>query len=652
MKSRITISCILLFLLLRPLAAQQPLFEIGLWKQQSLNGAITLEGLYRSQETIFRSGQRETPVNQKLLGQFEIVSRSYIWHPNLLKINIDLKLNPGIQNERFLVIPNRSERRTAEQLRIQTVIFDQRSLSANAFYNINHHFINREYATNVEAVNNDYGGGISFRNPFLPVTLSYIKSDWTQDEIQTGRQFLNKRENISVVFNKSLGQSDRHLLSYAYDDYIRKYGFGSWIGNKAVNIRLENHVSLDSSRYSNWHSLVYYRRQKGSQNYERLQINENITYALPASLKFTGLYRYNDYNQFLLRSRQNNIVARMEHKLYSSLRSYIYYEYIDLNQTFFDELTNQIGIGFEYTKKIPTGTFQLSYEHRERNDDRKSESQYIDIVREEYILKDNEIILLNQPDIDPATVIVRDESGSIIYQENIDYLIISRAPFLEIQRLPGGQISEGQTIYIDYTSRHSFSFNYDTNYNIFRLNLTIFNRLLNFYFRYFDQRHDNIFKAENKILKSISQRVYGLRLSRGILSAGLEFDNYESNIVPYHAKRYYLTVASNFLSVLNLSLSSNYRDYKLLASFETQQFADISGRLIYFINTFSKVSLDGGYRFQEGRGIDLDLSNLRAEFTTRYRSVYLTFGLEMYRRNFSQEITNYNGGYIKIERKF
>jgi len=89
-----------------------------------------------------------------------------------------------------------------------------------------------------------------------------------------------------------------------------------------------------------------------------------------------------------------------------------------------------------------------------------------------------------------------------------------------------------------------------------------------------------------------------------------------------------------------------------LADSENQQFADISGRLTFYLGQKSKINIDGGYRFQRGRGIDLDLSNIRTEYSMQIRTLVLRVGLEIYRRNYSGEIINYNGGYIKIERHF
>ncbi len=643
---------VILFIMSGSLLASEALFEIGWWKQQSLNGSVVLEGLYRSQKTILRSGKTEEPATQKLLGQFKLNSQSYIWHPNFSKININFEFNPGLQNEQFLVIPNRSETRTAEQMRIQSVFFDQKPLSFNLFYNLNHNYINREYTTNVEALNTDFGGGISYRNNFIPTTMSYLNSGWKQNEIQTGREFINDRRNIRIELNKSFVQYDRHRFSYSYDDYSRKYGNASSIRNKVNGFRLQNDIPFDKDRRSSWNSLAFYHSQTGNQEYERLQINENLRIDLPAGFKLSGLYRYAGYDQPIVSTKQHNVLTQLEHQLFLSLRSRIFYEYIDLNHTVYNEFTNQTGVAFDYNKGIPTGSLNLTYEYRNRNDNRTSGSGLLYIAQEEYALSDDQIILLKNPDIISSSVIVRDETGTIVYQVNIDYILIERGVFLEIQRLPGGQIGTGQSVFLDYTVQRSDSYKYGTNSNFFTIGLSLFDRLLNTYFRYYTQSYDNVIKAENKILKTTLQRVYGLRLSRSFLTAGVEFDNYESNVVPYSSRRIFLTLTKSFTNRLNASVSTNWRNYDLTSQHEKQQFADLSGRLIYFLGQVSKISFDGSYRFQNGRGIDLDLSNFRAEYSTRFRSVLFTFGLEIYRRDFSGEKINYNGGYLKVERKF
>jgi len=634
------------------LFAQQPVFELGLWKQQTIKGSLMLEGLYRSQDNVLRSGINEHPRKKTFTGAFRLDSRSYLWHPNFLELNINLTYNPGIQNEQFLVIPNRTETRTSEQLRVNSQFFNQRPLSFNAFLNFNHNFTNREYAGRVEGFKKDFGGGLSFRNDYLPFSINYLNSDWRQKELGTGREFINFRRNVRTEFSKSFSKNDMHRLTYSYDDYSREYGTTSKTHNSANSLRLHNNITLNKNLPKTWNSLIFYRKQSGAQDFKHLQINENITFALPAKFKLSGILNHSTYQQAIFEMNQNNFITRIEHQLYLSLHSRAFYEYINLNHTSYKEYTHQGGIAFDYKKEIPGGTLALAYEHRRRNDDRNSNPAILNIVREEHILDDNQIALLDNPNINPQSVIVRDETGSDIYQENFDYILIQWDDFLEIQRLPTGRIRNSQKVFVDYSAERALSYQFSSNTNVFRFSFAILDRLIEPYFRLYTQDYDNVIKTDQKILKTALQRVYGIRVSKSFFNAGAEYDHYESNVMPYRSWRYFIHLTKNISNKINIFVRGNRRTYKLLSKNEKQNITDISGRVAYLLGAYSRASLDGGYRFQEGRGLDLNLSNLRAEFSTRFRAVYMTFGLEMYRRNFAGEKIDYNGGYVKVERKF
>ncbi len=639
-----------LIFLLFPIALQA--FGIGLWQQQSFRGSLLLEGNYRSQENIFRSGKTEQPQTQIFRGELGLKSNSYLWHPNFLKLDLSLTYNPGIQNEEFIVVPNRSETHTAEQLRLHGQFFDQRPFSFNLFMNLNHNFINRDYAGRVEGFKTDYGAGLSYRNRVLPLTMSYLNSKWRQKELLTQKDFTNYRENLRLEAKKSFFKTDQHRLSFSKEDYSRTYGSKSKVASNAQTFRLHNKISFDDSLQRFWNSLAQFRKQTGAQSYDRFQLNERLTYGLPAGFKFNGIYNLNNFNQSLFKTKQQNLVARFEHQLYLSLNSRLFYEWIDINHSVYDEKTHQVGIAFDYKKKIPGGYLTMAYEGRRRSDDRNSDPAILNIIGEEQVLDDSKVVLLNNPNIEPTSVRVYDASGVNIYRENLDYVLIQRTTYLEIQRLAGGQIANAATVWIDYVANRSLSYNFMSNSNVFRFGLNLLNNLLEPYFRLQTLNYDHIQKSDDKILKTTLQRVYGLRLSKSFINAGFEFEQYDSNILPYRTKRYFIGISKSFYNKLNAYLRANWRDYELIAENERQQFADIAGRFSYLLGLNSQINLDGGYRFQEGRGVDLRLTNLRTEYSTRYRNIFVSIGLEIYRRNFSGEQINYNGGYVKVERKF
>ncbi|MBN1348244.1 hypothetical protein JXJ21_02445 [candidate division KSB1 bacterium] len=652
MIARILVAFLFALIQLVPVVAQPAHFEFGGWKHTSLHGVLSLQQLYRSQQTILRSGVTEKPVMQDFNGQIQLDSRSYIWHPNFMQVNVNLDYHPSIRNEKFLVIPNRSETRTAEKFRVETLLFDQRPLSLNMFSGVSHSYINREYASSIENTRQDYGGGISFRNSMLPVSIRYLNSDWEQHELATARIYTNKRENIHGDVRKSFGNLDDSKLSYNYDDYQREYGNAGGVHNYTSQVQLTNRLVFNEQRRNLWNSMINYRKQNGSQPFERIQINENPQFYLPAKFKTQAIYRFNDYKQQVFKNRLQSILGRLEHQLFLSLQSQIYYEYTDIHHSSYQEYTNRWGFGLNYQKRIPIGLLKLGYNLQRRNDNHDSNPGIQHIIAEEHELLDQQTTLLNQPDADRATIVVWDEDRSIRYQENIDYVVLQRDPYLEIQRLPGGQIDNGQTVMVDYQALQLNSYQFDTNTQTVRASLLLFNRFLECYIQTQDQSYTNVNASALRILKTISQHVYGIRLQWKEITAGWELDNYSSNVVPYISSRYFMALSHDISSSFNTYISGNWRDYELTDENETQQFADVSGRLVYAWTRSTSLSLDGGYRFQDGRGIDLKLTNLRFQLTSQFRELYLTVGLDVYRRDYSGETLDYNGGFIRVERKF
>jgi hypothetical protein len=579
-------------------------------------------------------------------------SRSYFWHPNFMQINLNMDYHPGIKNEQFLVIPNRSETRTAEKFRLETFFFDQRPFSLNMFTGVSHSYINREYTSSVESSQKDYGGSVSLRNHILPVSIRYLYSNWEQQELATGRMFTNKRENIHTDFSKNFGDFDISKLSYNYSDYQREYGNAGGVRSYTSHLQLSNRFPFNGQRRSYWNSQIDFRHQNGNQNFDRLQINENSQIQLPAQFKISALYRFTDYQQETFYNRLHGMLGRLEHQLFLSLKSQVYYEYIDIHHSSYKEYINRYGIRFDYQKRIPTGMLKLGYHLSRRKDNHDSSPGIQYIVSEEHELLDQQTILLFQPDADRSTVVVWDENRIIRFEENIDYLILQRNAYLEIQRLPGGQINNGQVVLIDYEAIQINSYQFGTNVQTLNASLLLFNRLLETYIRSQEQNYSNVSTSARRILKTISQRVYGIRLQWKLLMAGWELDDYGSNVVPYISSRYFMALSHDIGSAVSTYISGNWRDYELTDENENQQFADLSGRILYALTRSASLNLDGGYRFQEGRGIDLKLTNLRLQLTMRLHQLYLTAGLEMYRRDFSSEILDYNGGFIRLERKF
>ena len=273
-------------------------------------------------------------------------------------------------------------------------------------------------------------------------------------------------------------------------------------------------------------------------------------------------------------------------------------------------------------------------------------------MSEEHVLRSGEIELLNKPHAVPGSVVVKDITGTIVYQLNFDYLLIERNAYLEITRVPGGQIAENSAVYVDYIVNQPGSYRYDANIVNFSANLLILKNLLEFYYRLSFQNYDHLENTEFLTLNYITQNIIGTRVEYKFASGGVEFDNYNSTVIPYRLIRFYFLLQGNINGKVIYCLDGNYRTYRMLDDNSLQKYAALSGNVSYMITPQTKVTLDIGYRKQVGPGIDLNLLTARSEFTANYNRLYLKAGVEVYKRLYLNDKINFFRAYVEVVRTF
>ncbi len=634
------------------LFSQASRVPIKFWGLQSIGGTIGVKGEYRTQDIERRPSYSDNLKSSLIIGHIVLTSKSYFYHPNLISVESQMEYNPGTRKDIYLVIPDRAEVNTGEQVRGLITFLKTQPVTLNGSANYSHLFTNREYTTDVETFNKGFSAGIRYRNTFAPLSITYHKQKTDQTELQTDRRFLTNRQNIMLNSNFSLSSLDKNRFTYTYDDYDRQYYSLVSVRSKISSFQINSNVNFDSTQTRFLNSDIYYSLSKGNFNYNRLQVNERLRLELQNNFSYIGDYQFFNFDQLKTNIKQNTIRNQLEHKLFKSLRTYIYYEYINSNQTFSEEITSTGGIGINYNKKIPTGYFSFSFDFKKRNFNRDNLSPSLTVINEEHTLNNDNIVLLENPYVQKESIVVKNVTNTIIYQENFDYIVIERNNFIEIQRIPGGLIPNGSTVSIDYLADAQPAYEYGIDMKNFSTRLTILNNLFEIYFRFAENSYNNIFGRDPAILKSFSQRLYGSRINLNMLSVGIEFDNYNSNIVPYKSLRYFLTLNARFSNNFSVSITGNQRFFELTDENEKQEFQDFAGRLTYNISNTTSFKLETNYRFQKGRGLDLNLSTIKGELKTRYRAIYLSLGIEGYNRRYISESLKYLGTFIRIERKF
>jgi len=644
---------ILLLLLLVSIngLAQNGFGTNGFWNLTTLTGKAHIKGYYREREknlsTLSEFSQR-TFVSGGLL----LNSESFILHPNFLKLNLGLEYNPGTDQEDYLVIPDRSEVLTNKLIDLRATLFGHRSMNLNFFANYNQNYANRENLTSVKSDNKLWGLVYNFRNKISPVNLRYSERRYDQKELETARTYENKQDDFQARFIKSFSILDNHELVYNHNEFFRQ----DWNLNKTVNITdhiyLRNSIFFDSLKKYNIRSKISNLQRRGIVKQDRFHIAEDISVELPKKFRLSAKYNYYNEDLETQKYKQHNIIGLLSHELFQSLRTNGLYEYFNTDHSAYQEMYTRAGIDITYVKKmIMDGQLNLSYSFTKRHQEFEGVEGPLNVINEEQFLSDGQIVLLGKPYVDSETIVVRDETRSIIYQLNFDYLLFERGDFLEIQRIPGGQIANNSIIFIDYTAIQPGSYKFDMDYESFSAGIMLFKRLIELYFRSSKQDYKNTETTDFLTLKYFTQNVFGVRVEVGPFRGGIEFDNYESNIVPYSQKKYYLQLYGQLGKNIRYTLNGDIIDYHFTSTGLDQLYSNINGNINYRLSPKSNINFEVGYRNQEGEGIDLNLYTARAEFITAFREMSFKIGLEKYNRDYIGDMINFNGIYFEISRR-
>lgn len=645
---------ILILLVITPekyLYSQTGFDSYRFWNQGPVNGEISLRGIYRDQTTLLRDLE-ENQQSRYLMGGIRVNTSAWLWKPDILNFYVGGEFNPETRNEKYLIVPDRAEARTLSKLDMRATLFNNRVVNLNSYLNLSQSYFKREYLTNIRSDNRQWGGLLGFSNKFLPASFSYRNTSWKQNEIQTGRHFEMEQNNLEGRITKSFSSYDRSEIRLSLDDYSYKYDLLDSNSNQVKRMSFINSVWFDEKHNYSFNSNVMYHDQAGTYDFTRLEIAERLNFILPASFRFSSGYNYMKLSDIYQDTESHRAQAGINHKLFESLYSSLFTELSYVNHTLYEERDLKAGFEIRYTKKIGSSKINIGYKYFRHNSDMTSAPSLVRIVNEQHTLTDGSVTILNKPYIESGSVIIRDITGTIIYQENLDYLLSGIGDYIEVIRVPGGQIADGDNIMAEYTATQPGSYTFRANNNSLSLSLSMFKNLFEIYYRGTAQEYPFLVDTEFLVLSSYYQNIYGARFNTSFANGGIEYDNYNSNIIPYRRLRYF--VSSNIIIKTRfiISVNANINDYKMLNEDVNLLYASINGRLAYNFSPAMRASMEAGYLTQTGRNIDLDLFTTRAEVSYTRRLLQLKAGVEMYRRHYLESDIYFAGSYIQLSRKF
>ena len=639
-------------------SAQGDLLSLRVWSLTNVNGEIRLGGSYGEGYTNLY-GLKDKSSIENLYGGLMIRTGSYIWNPNFLKLDIDGSYFPSSNHYVYEIFPNYSDMMNLERLNVRGTLLPYKPVTLTAYYTTSQSYDSRENLTDVRTSTKGYGGMLSFKPRFLPFNVAYNENDWSTKELASGRYYQYFQKNWDAHFGKSFGKHDRTELILTRHDYTTQTTYLAPARSIYNNADLRNNTYFDSAKHfyliSDMLGTDQYGTGLGVDSFKLFKWNENLYCKLPYNFRFTTGYNYQYTGQRGEIFTINNYTADISHQLFQSLHSDINYQFTSNTESTYDEYTNKGTIGVSYTKRLPlNGLLTIAENYSFMKEQMSSQDEVLQVVNDPLTMSDKNVVMLRLPFIVASSIVVKDASGTIVYTLNIDYTLIKHGDYYQIIRIAGGQIADNQTVYANYIANQPGNVHYLNTTNDATVNLSVLHQLVTFYYSTMKQKYSDVVNTPSSQLNFLTNHVYGCRLSYKKVSLGGDYNDFASSLYPYKSTHYYGTYQGRLNSKLTYSLNFNVRQYlRMPQDSSARNYDDVNGMLSYAATTSLKFDINGGYVYQQGYGIDLNLLTARLKATKLVDHYIFSAGFDFFNRSYLENnFSKYFGGYIQVSKKF
>ncbi len=581
-----------------------------------------------------------------------------LYHPSLLDYDLSVVLGLSIERELQKVpgSPEPDQRRTdTNPLQFyngQALILKEKKLSGSVFGHYNLIRLDNGFFSRRLLYQEGYGFNMNYAGDVLPWQITVQHREDEETDTRTPRDSMEDELNFKA--SNSRGDWGRTSLDYLYQDFERQDYNAPYYAGTRSSLRLN-----DSSRFIGdtlqLGSYLYYNDIESTTiPSSSFSFREKLLANHTEDLRSTYEYTYDLRDSGSTESEKNEGRISLQHQLYDSLTSTISSEVRDTSQTSLDTFRYGATLDESYSKRVgDSSMLNLGFTLEGREEDRQARGgDTIDITDESHVLTSGILTSLNQTDVILSSVQVTDITGTILYSEFTDYILIQQGSVTQIERVIGGNIPNGSTVLVSYIAANPGTGSFTTREGYYRFRYSVFDQLLSFYghLRTFDNTGGDQF-----ILEELNETVLGLETRWNWLNAGIEYKNYDSTLLPTETIRTYenLTFATSPRATLRFSADQTTVFYPETDEKIRRYFHNITYRS-QLTSRFS-VQVGGQYYLQRGRKdptLDRDLLAANAELNYRIGKTFIRASYEYRDEDYLNEIRLRNTAYLSVRRVF
>lgn len=422
-------------------------FELDHW-----NAALDLLAQQRRERRRQPGQDTLTDTETILRNTLDLSGEAFIGHKNLMDVTGAFKL--GLEDT-FLDSDttgiNQHDGSFANLYDVNALFFQEGPAPTNVYTRRDENLLYREFAGSIKNTTTETGIGTQLRSSVAPTSIRYFHREQDEHDPTGLSDYGLIQDTATIHSNAQVGKNQNLNLDYNVDDIREqqpRVGTNSYTRHDAT---LTHNVDFGPKEENNLRSTLRLYDQGGNASQRVLRLDEQMM--LRHTPRFDTRYNLTLEKQEL--SGQEQRLARgsatARHRLFESLvstgtlgasRQQIPNEFIS------DELFAQGSL--EYTKKVPKGRLDASLGagyNRQNNGERGGT---VVVPEGTYVFRDPFPLTIGQRNIIPTSVVVRDAAGLRTFVDGFDYTLQAFPDRIELRRIVGGAIADGDAVRVRY----------------------------------------------------------------------------------------------------------------------------------------------------------------------------------------------------------
>jgi len=577
---------------------------------------------------------KETLFSPKL----QLSTQGSMYHEKFLTFDLDALVS--FEQRRTWGGDSRSDELSFNDYNASMLFFGERPANLRLFAKRNNAWIESPFRASYRVLGDVLGAELRVRR--IPFPFGVAFDHMRREEEFFSEDRIEEQDQVSANLRCS-GQNLNNDVTFRFADYTKNIQFQDY---KTVNAGLNSTLHFKKRSPGYLRSSTRYFHQYGTLTRRDFSVFENVYYNITKHIENSIYYQFTEQG---VRPSQNSADPMQlnrshrgsfgfKHTLYGSLITgvQVYGSYEEfLNDTGADRLRTGedkrrgLRADIDYRRRTAWGRLFAGVGYDLAHEEQSSTERSRQVLNEEYTLVDGNEPQLEHGNVDSTSIIVTDNTGFTVYIEGVDYNIIQFGNFTRLFRIPGGAITNGGIILVDYSYMFSPNLEFDIKGSSANIRFDSVKNVSLFY-RYSRSNEDFLSGIPNGFLEDHKRHIAGVNYSSGGFSLGEEYE-----VNQYIADRF---IANRLRADFNGAFSRSTRMHMGI-SYSLTRFADtgrelnvymLTSRIITVIPGGMNLEGEGWLRFDRGRRedptLDSDFAGLRVKIVKDLKALKLVMG--------------------------